>query len=231
MLEDFIEEIKISFDDNFLGKIEKRSLKDKLKTLTPSKRQCDFIRSELFNFAQNKINKNNYAAVLTWVEEMNKVILSNNNQSSTFERVYFSPGKECLDAILNQIKLTKQTIKICLFTISDDRITDALIEKHQRGVSIKVLTDNDKLYDKGSDIRKFVKTGIPVKVDITDSHMHHKFALFDKKTTLTGSYNWTRSAERYNHENILITNSSNIFKQFDKEFNNLWKELVFYDEN
>lgn len=41
-------------------------------------------------------------------------------------------------------------------------------------------------------------------------------------------YNWTRSTERYNHENILVTDSATIFKAFEKEFQSLWNELERY---
>jgi len=55
--------------------------------------------------------------------------------------------------------------------------------------------------------------------------MHHKYAVFDEKTTLTGSYNWTRSAAEYNEENIVITADSRITRQFLNEFEKLWKSL------
>ncbi len=222
--------IRESLDDNFLVKSEKRGIKSQVLELGIDKRKGDLLRSEIFKMAQEKINAENYSEVLAWVEEVNKVLLSGKSSDSNNERIYFSPGETCLNGILTQIKSASQVIKICLFTISDNRIAQALISKHQQGVSVKIITDNDKIYDKGSDITELFEAGIPVKVDVTDNHMHHKFAMFDKDTTITGSYNWTRSAERYNHENVVITDSKTIFQAFDKEFNDLWDELIFYDE-
>ncbi len=163
--------------------------------------------------------------VLVWAEKMNKLILSANKVEVQQESVYFSPGEECLQAILHHIRGAKNRIRICLFTISDDRIAEELISKHNRGVSVKVISDNDKIFDRGSDIEKLHKAGIPIRLDMTSNHMHHKFALFDNHTTLTGSYNWTRSAERYNHENILITDSYKVLREFNKEFESLWEEF------
>ena len=34
--------------------------------------------------------------------------------------------------------------------------------------------------------------------------MHQKFAVIDRANVLTGSYNWTRAAELFNHENLLL---------------------------
>mgnify|MGYP001272387769 CR=1 FL=1 len=51
------------------------------------------------------------------------------------------------------------------------------------------------LTDAGIDVRSH--TGVP-------NIMHHKYAIFDKTSTLTGSYNWTRSADHHNEENFLV---------------------------
>ena len=67
-----------------------------------------------------------------------------------------------------------------------------------------------------------------IKMDATPNHMHHKFMVVDNKSLLTGSYNWTVSAMRYNHENILITEEAGVVRSFLKEFENLWRQMVEY---
>ncbi len=42
------------------------------------------------------------------------------------------------------------------------------------GVAIRVLSDDDKSADEGSDVMRFERAGIPVRVDRTEHHMHHK---------------------------------------------------------
>ncbi|NDK57674.1 phospholipase D-like domain-containing protein [Pontibacter fetidus] len=142
---------------------------------------------------------------------------------------FFSPGEDCLNAIISAIDLTQQSMKICVFTISDDRISDAIVRAYQRGISIKIITDNYKLHDLGSDIKELAKIGLEVWVDKTKSHMHHKFAIFDEVRVLTGSYNWTRSAAMYNHENIVITDNLTIVQDFSREFDRLWTDMVKYN--
>ena len=115
-----------------------------------------------------------------------------------------------------------------MFTISDDRITEALIRAHEVGVNVKVLTDNEKLFDKGSDIRRIAAAGLPVRVDMTQNHMHHKFAIIDNEAILTGSYNWTRSAANYNHENVLIAHDRDTVLAYCQEFDRLWNEMEIY---
>jgi phosphatidylserine/phosphatidylglycerophosphate/cardiolipin synthase-like enzyme len=135
---------------------------------------------------------------------------------------YFSPGPNCLKHILDLIRKATSSIDVCVFTISDDRIRDVLIDAWNRGLEIRILTDNFKVFDEGSDIEFLYDNGIPVKVDNTENHMHHKFLIIDNHTVLTGSYNWTRSAERYNQENVISLKNETITAQFQSEFNHLW---------
>lgn len=65
---------------------------------------------------------------------------------------FFSPGNDILDAIMENTSNCVSSLDICVFTLSDDRLLDALISCHREGIQIRVLSDNDKQYDRGSDI-------------------------------------------------------------------------------
>jgi cardiolipin hydrolase len=56
--------------------------------------------------------------------------------------------------------------------------------------------------------------------------MHHKFALFDQRVLLTGSYNWTRAAARDNQENIVITGDPVLVDAFTNTFEDLWRRFA-----
>ena len=140
-------------------------------------------------------------------------------------KVYFSPGYDCKDAIINQLKKAQDTIRICVFTISDNDITDAIISAHRRGVTVTVITDNDKVNDKGSDIEGIYKSGIEVRTDHGPSHMHHKFAIFDDERLITGSFNWTRSATKYNQENVILSNNEDLLEKHIEYYHDLWQTM------
>jgi phosphatidylserine/phosphatidylglycerophosphate/cardiolipin synthase-like enzyme len=55
--------------------------------------------------------------------------------------------------------------------------------------------------------------------------MHHKFAVFDRRSVLTGSYNWTRSAFRANQENTILTEDPTLVRLFEGEFERLWRRF------
>ena len=137
-------------------------------------------------------------------------------------QAYFAPGEDCLRALEEGIQFAGSSLKICVFTLSDDRLVDALIAAHREGTEIQLLSDNDKAFDKGSDVIALAKAGLDVRVDCTPNHMHHKFMVVDSLTLFTGSYNWTRSAERYNNENLLRIDDSHLARRFEEEFQALW---------
>jgi phosphatidylserine/phosphatidylglycerophosphate/cardiolipin synthase-like enzyme len=137
---------------------------------------------------------------------------------TTHFEAYFSPGEDCLNHIIKLIKSAQKHLEICVFTISDDRISRAILAAYSRGVSLRIITDNDKVWDDGSDIETLFNEGVVVKVDDTSYHMHHKFMLVDRKVLLTGSYNWTRAAAQYNQENVLSGSDPYLLTKFQLEF-------------
>jgi phosphatidylserine/phosphatidylglycerophosphate/cardiolipin synthase-like enzyme len=112
-----------------------------------------------------------------------------------------------------------------VFTITDDRITAAILEAHRRQIGLRIVTDNEKALDPGSDVERLRQAGVPLRIDRTPCHMHHKFALFDGELLLNGSYNWTRSAAENNEENLIVTSEPRLLKEFAGVFDQLWRVL------
>ena len=73
---------------------------------------------------------------------------------------------------------------------------------------MRIISDDDKQFDEGSDIHALREAGVPLRIDDSPFHMHHKFALVDGAWLLNGSFNWTRSASVNNEENLLVTDDA-----------------------
>jgi phosphatidylserine/phosphatidylglycerophosphate/cardiolipin synthase-like enzyme len=224
-MDEIIEHLKLTLTDEVFSKAERKSLRALLDENPLTDHQLNFVRSKIYELAHERANPENYKFVLDWIKNANSALITNSVSASD---AYFSPGEECRNVIIHQIKSAIQQLQICVFTISDDLITDAIITSHQRGTTIRIITDNDKSLDEGSDIEHIVKQGIAVKMDRTPNHMHHKFMVVDGKALITGSYNWTRSAARFNHENVLLTKDAGVVKSFLKEFDQLWQVMETY---
>jgi mitochondrial cardiolipin hydrolase len=94
-----------------------------------------------------------------------------------------------------------------------------------RGVRLRLLTDNEKEHDAGSDIARLRDAGVATVVDRTAAHMHHKFAIIDGVRLLNGSYNWTRSASEVNEENLIVSSDPQLVAAFKGQFDRLWQRL------
>ena len=185
------------------------------------------LRAKLFKLVEEKQTPRNHAALHLFLEEAVKLIMRALKPKGEAVRAncYFSPGEGCRNAIIDRLRRAKRRAHICVFTISDDRISKEILAAHKRGVKVVMITDNDKMSDIGSDISALVKAGVETYIDRTDNHMHHKFAVIDSFWVLSGSFNWTRSASRYNHEDLVVTNAPETVKAFEDEFSRLIPEM------
>jgi phosphatidylserine/phosphatidylglycerophosphate/cardiolipin synthase-like enzyme len=166
----------------------------------------------------------NYRDYLNWLFRILKEI--NHHERPDFpESAFFSLHDNIREKVIDSLRKAKGSLDICMFTISDDAISETIAGCHRMGIKVRIITDDGKIFDKGSDIFTLSKTGIDVKIDSHKSLMHHKFVIVDHAVLLTGSYNWTRTGADVNNENILITSNRNILKAYIEEFERLWKEM------
>ena len=220
-MKETLEHLKTSLEDAILTRGEKKALKAILQEKHLSKDELTWLRSKIFKLARERVSDFKNEQIVDWLEEANKLILPKTD-TGIYSKSFFSPGTACLDTINVNIGSATRKIDICVFTISDDRIRDKILYALNKGVTVRIITDDDKTMDKGSDIEFLKDRGAKVKMDDSPHHMHHKFAVFDDTLLLTGSYNWTRSASEYNQENILETNDPKAIDQYKKEFERLW---------
>lgn len=215
-----------TLDDLRLSRAEKRGLKTFLQDADVDAGALAQVRSRAFALAGERAAQDP-EAVVRWLEGVVKVTSSlEGDTSSSVAEAWFSPGEGCRNRIAGLLGAARRSVDICVFTVTDDHLSEAIVDAHRRGVRVRIISDNDKAEDRGSDVNAFERHhGLPVVVDRTDNHMHHKFAIFDGKMLLTGSYNWTRSAFKYNEENVVVTDDSRLVKRFQREFDKLWAVL------
>lgn len=225
IMEQIIKNLHASISDGFLSKHEKRDYKELIAGQSLDEGQINVIRTKIFELASEKANSENFQFVLEWVKGTISALRTPFPELDT----YFSPGETCRDCITSQVSKARRDLLVCVFTISDDIITESLVAAHRRGVSIRLITDNEKSFDKGSDINQLAREGIELRMDTSPDHMHHKFMVIDQHSVLTGSYNWTRGAARFNHENIIVTKDTTAVRTFTAEFNKLWPTMSPYD--
>jgi phosphatidylserine/phosphatidylglycerophosphate/cardiolipin synthase-like enzyme len=213
-----------TIDDYRLSRSERKALTSRLEDAELDESDQALCHNIAFRLARETIDPVNSSSVLEWLEDVSKVLRRSAAPpaAATNVEACFTPGDDCWQRIASLLKSARQAIDICVFTITDDRVASQILDAHRRGVAVRVISDNDKAHDLGSDTERMAAAGVPVKVDAKPNHMHHKFAIFDRTRLLTGSYNWTRSASERNEENFLITDDKRLVRSFETEFNRLW---------
>ena len=180
------------------------------------------LKSKLFIEAKRLGQGGDGLRAIRWLENAFDQIEKN---SFRMHEVLFSPGQDIPENIAFHLSRAKKSIDLCVFTISDELLSKCLKTAHTRGVKVRLITDNNKMRDSGSQVKDLARFGIEVKTDNSRYHMHNKFGLVDGRIAFTGSYNWTYTAKAYNQENLVITTNYTIVHKFIDEFERLWQEM------
>jgi phosphatidylserine/phosphatidylglycerophosphate/cardiolipin synthase-like enzyme len=120
--------------------------------------------------------------------------------------VYFSPNGGATDAILAGIRGAKRTILVQAYLLYSTRLAGALVRAHQRGVQVHVLLDASAQphHPPVPAVARLVAAGIAVSLDAQHAWAHDKVMILDGAIVITGSYNWTVTADTQNGENLLV---------------------------
>ena len=133
--------------------------------------------------------------------------------------VHFTPSLDCENAIIKRIN-SSRTIDIAVYSITNQNIVDTIISAHNRGASIRVITDRGQSKVKGSKVEQIKEAGIPLVTNKQHKIEHNKFAIFDNTHIVSGSYNWTTNASNNNSENCVFFDQPN--KVYSNRFEYLW---------
>lgn len=146
-----------------------------------------------------------------------------------YKQAFFSPDDNVQEILLQLIEQEKKSIKIAIFSFTDGKIAQALIEAARRGVQIEIIVDASGLRDKFSKIELLKEHKIKVTVydpknnTVYNNIMHHKFVIFEhnvgsKSLLWTGSYNFTKSATMNNQENVLVLDEMHLIQKYAQQF-------------
>jgi competence ComEA-like helix-hairpin-helix protein len=179
-------------------------------------------------------------------ERLAKTVMINNIPVT----VKFSPNSSSTSwemttngIIDQQLNKAQKSIDLALFVFSDQKLVDTLNKATQRNVKIRALIDPQfafRFYSEGLDMLgialpdkcRYEVNNNPWKVPIKTvgipnlpkgDKLHHKVAIIDQKTVITGSHNWSPSANFNNDETLLIIEDPLIAKYYQREFDQLYK--------
>jgi phosphatidylserine/phosphatidylglycerophosphate/cardiolipin synthase-like enzyme len=139
-----------------------------------------------------------------------------------------------------------KSIDLALFVFSEQELADILQEKHEQGVEIKGIFDPGFAYRYYSEMLDML--GVSLYLDCqpeannnpwlnhldtvgtalvsSGDKLHHKVAVIDDKTIISGSQNWSEAANYQNDEAVIIITNSKVAQHFVQEVQRLYSSAI-----
>jgi len=135
---------------------------------------------------------------------------------------YFSPKGGCAERIIYWINRANTSVHVLIYSFTLPNIAEALIDAKNRGVDVKIVFEKEQI-SQYSQYFRLASAGISVRNDTNPDYMHNKVAIIDGVIVMTGSYNWSSSAENSNNENLIIIKSADVAREYETVFYRIWE--------
>lgn len=142
------------------------------------------------------------------------IVAENNNFTPS---VYFCKQDDCAKEFIKLIENANKTVHCALYDFEYKNIADAMIEKLDKGVDVKVVVDDENF--------KKVKNLNFIRQDDQNQLMHNKFCVFDNKIIFSGSFNPTVKNNVKNDNDVIVYYSNYLAENYENEFNELWNGI------
>jgi len=149
-----------------------------------------------------------------------------------------------LRLLARNLDAAERNIEMALFVFSAQELADTLRQRVEQGVTVRLLADPGFASRSFSEVLDLLGVALPdrfCKLEAGNNpfttplqgvgtprlargdKLHHKFAVIDNKTVITGSFNWSPSAAHQNDETLLVIHSPLLAAHFTREINRLWR--------
>ena len=121
----------------------------------------------------------------------------------------FTPGDDIAGLIVGRIGRARHTVQVQAYLFTDRRIANALLAARRRGVAVEIVADAAQHAAGGlPHLKALRRAGARVYLDAAAAAAHNKVVIVDgataEATVITGSYNFTHSAQARNAENVVV---------------------------
>jgi hypothetical protein len=135
---------------------------------------------------------------------------------------FFSPSDRATYRIGKVLSKAQSSINGSILTFTVKELADTLISKKSSGKKVRIIMDNNT--DTGNQYSYLLTNGVNVLLKVGSGLLHHKYVIVDAEPfggtsyVLTGSHNWSGSAETRNDENTVVVKDNKIANFYLQEF-------------
>lgn len=138
---------------------------------------------------------------------------------------YFSPEDGTAARLVQIIRQAQESVCFLAYSFTSAEIAEALLERARAGLQVTGVFDEQQARSNaGAQFERLLEAGLPVRLDGNPGSMHHKVLVIDERIVVTGSYNFSESAEERNDENTLIIHDSAIAALYQAEFERVFAQ-------
>jgi phosphatidylserine/phosphatidylglycerophosphate/cardiolipin synthase-like enzyme len=117
---------------------------------------------------------------------------------------YHSPKGGCTEAVVRALQKARREILVQAYSFTSKPIAQALIDAKGRGVRVEILLDRSNEQETYTELGHILAQGLQPLIDAHHAIAHNKVMIIDRRTLITGSFNFTHQAEVENAENLVV---------------------------
>lgn len=145
----------------------------------------------------------------------------------TTTKAFFSQTDNISKIIADEILAAKKYVLLAMYTLSDLQMIEALKKARVNQIEVLLIFDQRQMHNNQSIFFTLNNAGLTFRtLEVENASMHHKFIVIDDITTITGSFNWTHSAQKKNYENIVLIKDAGVAEQYKNEFDRIWQRIT-----
>ncbi len=139
--------------------------------------------------------------------------------------IYFASEEDVKSKVAAALQGAQHSIRFMTFSFTLDDIGQVLLAKAGTGVSVSGIFETTGSKTQFSEMTPLFCAGLPVRQDGNPFVLHHKVFIVDD-TVITGSFNYSASANNSNDENLIMITDADLAAQYLAEFDRRWAEAT-----
>ena len=138
--------------------------------------------------------------------------------------VLFASEDGVIGRIIPYVENARSNVRFMAFSFTDYPLAKAMIDRAAAGVNVAGVFEKVGSETEFAELRTLHCAGVPVRQDGNPSFLHHKLIVVDEHIVITGSLNYSTSAEESNDENVIIIDNPEIAALYIREFERVWAQ-------
>lgn len=137
-------------------------------------------------------------------------------------QVLFSPEDHAVSSLIALVNDAQTNIRFLAFSFTDYPLAQAMIDRAKAGVDVQGVYETFGSNSPRAELKTFLCAHVPVRQDGNPSFLHDKVIVIDNSIVVTGSLNFSSSADDENEENVVILENPEIAALYLAEYEKIW---------